>query len=112
MQLNWLLSAQALSMPLPLNRYYIYLPYGPVFKKGIDESEAQEALAALCTAIKTQYPKSLFIRIEPTSSPLLKLPGRKSVNIQPGNTLVTDITQSQEDLLAQMHPKTRCMGFV
>jgi len=49
---------------------------------------------------------SIFFKIEPIEKVNLK-GFKKSQNIQPQKTLILDITKSEEELLKQMHSKTR-----
>ncbi len=95
-------AVQLVRMPLPLGRHYWYAPYGPVI--------GPEYLPAFAAEIKNQYPEALFVRIEPKTALGGKpeaLAWRKTKNIQPGKTLVLDLNQTEAELLAHMHPKTR-----
>ncbi len=47
-----------------------------------------------------------FLRIEPATRPLL-VHAKKSLDVNPAHTLITDLTQTQNELLAHMHEKTR-----
>jgi lipid II:glycine glycyltransferase (peptidoglycan interpeptide bridge formation enzyme) len=68
-----------------------------------------EDLKLIIQHIQKRFPQAVFVRIEPKG----KLPDtkylvlKKSKNIQPGKTLVVDLVKPEEDLLAQMHSKTR-----
>ncbi|MDQ3018485.1 MAG: peptidoglycan bridge formation glycyltransferase FemA/FemB family protein [bacterium] len=96
-------TAQLLITPIPhLPGFYLYSPYGPLVNKNLNEDLI---LTELISYIKEQYPPVWFIRIEPKQS--LPLPGIATQRIQPSKTLLTDITQSDEELLGAMHNKTR-----
>ena len=59
--------------------------------------------------LRLKFPEEAFIRIEPKfllPATSYQLPA-KSVNIQPGKTLIINLTKSEEQLLSEMHPKTR-----
>jgi peptidoglycan pentaglycine glycine transferase (the first glycine) len=87
---------------------YLYAPYGPLVAAELlnsGEESVREIIAALLGKIKTDFAKAWFIRFEPKDE--LPIDGKPSVHIQPGSTLITDLSISEEDLLAGMHPKTR-----
>jgi len=90
--------AQFIEQSIPnLGGKYFYCPYGPVGNF--------ELLPKLVSEIQKQYSDYWFIRIEPTNQfPTI---GQKTIRIQPAKTLVTNLSVSEEDLLKQMHNKTR-----
>lgn len=83
-------------------RYY-YLPRGP-------RGEAAD-FPALLQRLSSFRP--VFVRLEPESDEALALMRkagflvRKSINLQPRQTLMLDLTLSEEELLAAMSQKTR-----
>lgn len=84
---------------------YWYAPRGPIFnaKSGPDRNDLARDFFA---AIKDLDPKVLFLRIEPSDE--LELADiRPSLALQPKQTLVLDLDGSEEELMADMHPKTR-----
>lgn len=91
---------------MPLSRNYLYCPHGPVLAKNIKTCGFFEALQDLA-----KKEKSIFLRIEPcancTKDDLSELCFIKSKDIHPHKTLVLDLNLSEEELLAQMHEKTR-----
>ncbi len=92
-------SIQLFNTPIPhLSGSYLYSPYGPVLDNTND-------IIALINQIKKDYPDIWFIRLE--SKAKLPINGKATVHIQPGKTLITDLTQSAEQLLAGMDQKTR-----
>jgi peptidoglycan pentaglycine glycine transferase (the first glycine) len=96
-------TVQLLITPIPhLPGFYLYVPYGPLINKDLNEDLI---LTELISHIKENYPPVWFIRFEPKQS--LPLPGITTQRVQPSKTLVTDISQSPEELLAAMHNKTR-----
>lgn len=90
---------------LPLGKSYLYVPrcegkfLSEEFLKKINEIAKKE--------------NAIFWKVEPldyargNSCELEKLGFKKSDNIQPTQTLILDIRKSQEELLPQMHYKTR-----
>lgn len=94
-------TVQLLQTKVPLLQgTYLYAPYGPLINKN-----QAELINDLVTKIKNDFSNSWFIRIEPKDE--LPIKGEPSVHIQPGSTLVTNLLQSEEELLSGMHPKTR-----
>lgn len=96
-------STQFIRMPLWGNKFYLYSPYGPIFTQGFNFKVFFESL-------KNKFPNMVFVRLESRilKSGIANLPEAvKSINIQPGNTLVLDLQKSTGELLAQMHHKTR-----
>lgn len=83
---------------------YLYAPYGPLIAEEFSEKNS-EIISLMLAKIKTDFAKAWFIRFEPKDD--LPIDGRPSVHIQPGSSLVTDLTSSEEELLADMHNKTR-----
>ncbi|MBI5530802.1 MAG: peptidoglycan bridge formation glycyltransferase FemA/FemB family protein [Candidatus Doudnabacteria bacterium] len=108
-----IVSVQLIKMPLPLGQYYLYAPYGPVFAEGENFQfpclAGRQAISNFQKDIKEKFPETLFVRIEPkfllstSHYPLVT----KSPNVQPGKTLLINLAQTEEELLAQMHHKTR-----
>lgn len=98
-------AVQFIKMPLPFGKYYLYAPYGPVLSGqwAVDSHQFLQMMGQ-------QFSEAIFIRIEPkffalstSQYPLIT----KSANIQPSKTLIIDLTKSEEQLLAEMHHKTR-----
>jgi lipid II:glycine glycyltransferase (peptidoglycan interpeptide bridge formation enzyme) len=96
---------QLIKMALPFGKYYLYAPYGPV---GNAEFRIQNS--EWLQELQKKFKGVVFIRIEPKDMalptahyPLLT----KSKNIQPGKTLLIDLNKTQEQLLGEMHHKTR-----
>ena len=87
---------------------YLYSPYGPLIATELlnsGEEIIRETISSLLSVIKSDFAKVWFIRFEPKDD--LPIDGRPSVHIQPGSTLITDLSVTEEELLAGMHPKTR-----
>lgn len=86
---------------LPLAKNYLYCPRGPVGEGFEHFLEEIKQIA--------QEEKSIFFKIEPASQLPLTDSGFKvsPKQIQPSKTLILDISKSEEELLSQMHQKTR-----
>lgn len=97
--------AQIVVRPLPFGFCWLYIPRGPVRKDGAALSPAMEA-AIFEQATLT---RAAFIRIDPAVSELsLSGKWRKAKQeVQPKQTRIIDLTLSEEELLNQMHSKTR-----
>lgn len=98
---------QIIKMPLPFDQYYFYCPYGPVLA---EDGNFQFPISNFRKSLHKNFSDTVFVRIESkqlwlpaTGYPLLT----KVKNIQPGKTLVMDLTKTEEGLLAGMHHKTR-----
>jgi lipid II:glycine glycyltransferase (peptidoglycan interpeptide bridge formation enzyme) len=84
---------------------YLYAPYGPLVSAKLETKEQKEILELLLSKIKADYAKVWFIRLEPKDE--LSIDAKPTLHIQPGSTLLTDLSQPSEVLLANMHQKTR-----
>jgi len=118
-QFNLLAVALIIKHDLPFGRSYFYCPRGPVVGKSKAKSQKSKILDLLFDEIKkiAKKEKSLFLKIDPAikmnhksqiinhkySNNLKKC----SKEIQPRNTLILDITKSEEELLKEMKQKTR-----
>ncbi len=110
-------SAQLVQMPLAFGKYYLYSPYGPVLAEGENfqfptcpAGRRVSNFQTILNELNLKFPKVLFVRIEPKVFPqILNHQSEifKSVNIQPGKTLIIDLKKTQDQLLAEMHSKTR-----
>jgi len=100
---NILLTAQIFLTPVPkLGGSYLYSPYGPLLA---ETAPAEEVTNFFLSQIAKQFPKSSFLRLEPKQP--LPASGKATRHIQPGKTLVLDLKKSEDELLAEMHQKTR-----
>ena len=86
---------------------YWYAPRGPIFK---DEGGAPRAAVAqfLFSEIRKIDKKMIFVRTEPASIPSAEnFSFRKTINLQPAQTLMLDLSMSEGELLVAMGQKTR-----
>lgn len=92
-------SVQLIRMPLPLGKHYWYAPYGPVVSQNFKFSILN---------FQKLFPNSVFVRVEPKSHVEgLTSIVKKTANIQPAKTLIIDLLKTEEELLSEMHTKTR-----
>ncbi|KKW33206.1 MAG: Methicillin resistance protein [Candidatus Uhrbacteria bacterium GW2011_GWA2_52_8d] len=80
--------AQWIDRVLPLFRGYSFCPKGPI---GVWQPRTSP---------------QMFLRVEPFDSDLPTY-ARKTIDLSPAHTRITDVSMSEEDLLVGMHPKTR-----
>jgi len=95
------LAATLIKKPLDAGYFYWYAPRGPIGAR-----EAQEFFLA---AVKKIDRRALFLRLEPKDNPATRGWGmiKETAAIQPQKTLLLDLTEDEEELLAAMHQKTR-----
>ena len=93
---------------LPLGYSYLYSPMGPVMSLSNLELKIGKDLTAKIYKIAEEE-KSIFLRFEPKTNSLSKVPVGfvKSFQVQPNNTQILDLSQSEDDMLKNMHYKTR-----
>lgn len=96
--------ALAVKRQLPWGKSWIYVPRGSVGQNlefRIENSELSRDIIELA-----KEERSVFIRIEPNAAPGKNW--QKAANdVQPRHTLVLDLKKSEEELLGEMHQKTR-----
>jgi len=96
---------------LPIAGRYFYIPRGNIFR--IKDTDVKNYLNNLIELAKSS--RAGWIRIEPSSQEVLtlikkntKLPIVKAPhNMQPKELFIIDIMKSEEQLIAEMKPKTR-----
>ncbi|MBU0546085.1 aminoacyltransferase [Patescibacteria group bacterium] len=102
-------SAQLVYSPLIFSWQYICCPKGPVFHEArAMKNETQEkALSALFDYCKNK--NAAFLRVEPNFdiTRYALHATRKTIDVNPRATLILDLTKSEEELLQNMHAKTR-----
>lgn len=109
--------AQVVRHKLKFGRSYFYLPRGPIVIN--DESLAikqLEILELLFNEIKSlaKVEKAIFLRLDPAwkdNEPLVKILKEAGLifvgQVQPKSTFILDLSQSEDELLTNMKPKTR-----
>ncbi|PLX21337.1 hypothetical protein C0584_02805 [Candidatus Parcubacteria bacterium] len=88
-----------------LGLFYYYSPRGPI----LADSSNKEASDFLITEIEKMAKKdnAVFFRFETKESDFSLYNPRKTIDLQPQKTLVIDLKKSEDELLAEMHQKTR-----
>lgn len=108
---NIIMCAVIIKQELPLRKHYLYIPYGPVVNR--ENINVQNIFSFFILNIKEKLVKktTLFIKIEPDEHFLLDLKTagfiQSEKNIQATETMIMDLSFSEEELLARMKQKTR-----
>ena len=101
------MAAQFIEHSTPFGSY-LYCPYGPVLNCRLQIADCKLEITELVNQIRVNQPDLLFIRIEPTFDfKLLTLNFQPTSHTQPDQTLLLNINQTPDKLLASFHPKTR-----
>ena len=115
--------AQFFQLALPLGRFYLFCPRGPVISKQVTSDKWQEIINLIISEIKkiSKQEKNVFVRFElpdtmgfllvpidiGTRDGLFKIPKILIHSKNPENTLILDLSKSEEEILSAMHQKTR-----
>ena len=99
---------------------FAYVPHGPETGSVTGTADRQGLVVALAEALRTRVSHAcLFIRFDPAwycaesaassppERPVFGKPLRKASDVQPPDSVVLDVTRSDEELLAGMKPKWR-----
>ncbi len=121
-------AASLIKKALPMGKSYFYCPRGPVinlrfsisdlrFNSVTKDKKQEEILNFLFEGIKklADEEKVMFLRFEPQSEIINPSAGEaglkskivKTIDVQPSKTLILDLSKSEEELMKDMHPKTR-----
>lgn len=98
-------SAQIILMDTPAGSY-AYCPLGPLWDESIDTATTLDLLKLLAEELQSEH-KLLFVRVEPPIQIDISVIATKSETVQPPQTLLKDISGSDDELLATFHHKTR-----
>lgn len=97
---------------LPFNFSYLYCPRGPIIIGGLNEELEQKYLRIILKGIRdicisTKTTSELFLRFEPNIDPISLENTKKVKSFQPENTLILNLNSTLEEILNNMHQKTR-----
>ena len=102
--------AQVYVRPIAFGRSWLYIPRGPVVR---EITQFAHALTALQQELEKQSDElgAIFVRIDPVlqNSSLMNNTAWKKAEreVQPQHTFVLDLRKTEEELLSNMHSKTR-----
>jgi lipid II:glycine glycyltransferase (peptidoglycan interpeptide bridge formation enzyme) len=100
------LLAQVVELPLPLGKKYWFCPKGPIVTKDERRMMNDEFIDELKKNAKEAG--VVFLRIEPSSGGVeLGSMKQSPHDINPRATSIIDLSKTDDELLAAMHPKTR-----
>jgi len=111
--LNELLGAfLIIEKKLPFSFGYLYTPRGPIIKDDLDNARKIEISTMLFklfrdVCVKEFKIKNIFFKFEPNFIPENIKQIKKVHDFQPSKTLILDLSKSEEELLKEMHEKTR-----
>ena len=104
-------SAQFIKDPFSFGgRSFFYIPFGPTFRKNINEEIKKESLNLILERIKelNQKEKTIFLRIEPFSDfPKNFAYKISSKRVQPQKTLILDLEKEEEKILKNFTYRVR-----
>ncbi|MDD5032167.1 MAG: peptidoglycan bridge formation glycyltransferase FemA/FemB family protein [Patescibacteria group bacterium] len=107
---NLVAAATIVKKVLPMGKNYFYCPRGPIVNSQLSISNYQLALDLLFKEVEEIARKEgvMFMRLEPQLKiENCKLIIEQTLDVQPSKTLVLNLDKSEEELLSQMHQKTR-----
>lgn len=100
---------------LPFAQQYAYVPTGPLVRRdGSERSHFEACIAALRRSVGDGNP--MFVRVEPSvirgggfigEKDMKALGLRRVKAVQPEDTVIADLTRSEDEMLAAMKQKTR-----
>lgn len=109
---HWLAAGQGIWYPKRYGTGYWLFPRGPVFAMHV--TEPRETFCAFLEQLaEARFPHTgLFFRVEPPLTleegrGMMPLRMQRTHALEPASTVLVDLTQTEEELLAAMHPKTR-----
>ena len=96
---------------LPMNKKYFFCPRGPIVIKS-EKVKIESIIEFLFNEIQkiAQNENIIFLRFEPTfqfQTSDFKFPIFQTLDVEPSKTLILDLRKSEEELLKEMHQKTR-----
>lgn len=100
-------TAKIIKKSLPMGKNYFYCGRGPIFLNGEWNEEAGNLIFNEIKAL-AKNEMAMFLRFDPTIIlPALDFTVEKTLDIQPSKTLHLNLEKSEDDLLKEMHQKTR-----
>ncbi|MBI4426829.1 MAG: peptidoglycan bridge formation glycyltransferase FemA/FemB family protein [Candidatus Kerfeldbacteria bacterium] len=107
---NGMMVAAALVVPhsTRLQKSFWLAPRGPVLDARLNDHEQRQVWQVLLDELdRVRRVDTMFLKVEPNVKPPADLGFVRGTGMHPEQTLLLDLTKSEEQLLAEMHPKTR-----
>jgi peptidoglycan pentaglycine glycine transferase (the first glycine) len=108
------IKANIIKLGLPMGKSMLYIPHGPEIDFEHVRGGLKNELGGFVTYLKdlAKEEGAIFVKMEPISDVVIELLYRKgfkrsSKQIQPYKTVVLNLELSEDELLSQMHQKTR-----
>jgi peptidoglycan pentaglycine glycine transferase (the first glycine) len=104
-------AATLIKKNIPLGMSYFFCPRGPVFNLEL-KIKNEELINFLYSEIKkiSKKEKVIFLRFEPQEmlpAKSYQLRAKKTIDIEPSQTSILNLTKTEDELLKVMHQKTR-----
>jgi len=102
--------ALVIERSLSMGYSWLYIPRGPIFLEGLSDTKKESAWHALEEKLQSLCAEknAFFVRVDPLQENFSRNNWRKSSReVQPQHSLVLPIDVSEEQLLTNMHSKTR-----
>lgn len=106
-------AAKIITKDLPAGKKYFYCGRGPIITEGADKMEATRLIFLEIEKLAKQE-GAMFLRFDPIHNLEehdYKIKGKevliKTHDVQPSKTLILDLSKTEEELLKEMHQKTR-----
>ena len=94
---------------LPMGKSYFFCPRGPVFQANSNKAAVVKFLFEEIIKI-AKAEGVIFMRFEPAEKDSISacpLPIEDTIDIEPKKSLILDLAKTEDELLKEMHPKTR-----
>lgn len=91
---------------IKFGRKYFYLPRGPIEKRELGNKDRELLVEKIVDIAKKE--NAIFLRLEPAAKlQVTRYKLQEVSHVQPEHTLVLDLAKSEDELLSEMHEKTR-----
>lgn len=91
-----------------LLKSFILAPRGPIIDRSLSEDEQHAVWAVIRDHLEeVRTPDTMFLKVEPNIRPPVDLGFSDGTAIHPDRTLLLDLTKREDELLEDMHQKTR-----
>jgi peptidoglycan pentaglycine glycine transferase (the first glycine) len=99
---KWRMVAQFIEEQLPAMQTYLYCPRGPIFVEQLSDEMIMQLFGELRSTHGAMFVRFDWPREFLSKRQIIQVPTKS-----PATTLITDLAQTEEELFAGMHQKTR-----